>query len=40
LAPSWFSFSTVYWATLPEPETVAVLPRTLSPRVASISWAK
>ena len=36
-APKSISFSTVYWATLPEPETVATLPRTLSPRVASIS---
>ena len=33
LQPSSFSFSTVYWATFPEPETRAVLPRTLSPRV-------
>jgi len=40
LAPNSFSFSTVYWATLPEPDTVATLPAQLSPRRASISWAK
>ena len=39
-APNSISFWTVYWATLPEPETRATLPRTPSPRVASISWAK
>ncbi len=39
-APSALSFSTVYWATLPEPDTVAVLPFGLSPRVLNMSLAK
>jgi len=39
-APSSFSFSTVYWATLPDPDTVAILPLGLSPRAAIISTAK
>ncbi len=40
LPPRRLMFSTVYWATLPEPETRQLLPRMLSPRVLSISSAK
>jgi hypothetical protein len=40
LPPSSSSFSAVYWATLPEPETRRVLPLKESPRVLSISSAK
>ena len=31
---------TVYWAALPDPETVHTLPSIVSPRVLSISCAK
>ena len=34
------SFSAVYWATLPLPETRQTLPSRVSSRVFSISWAK
>jgi hypothetical protein len=37
LPPRSSSFSVVYWATLPEPETRQVLPSRVSPRVLSIS---
>ena len=40
LPPSSLTFSTAYWATLPEPLTATVLPLKSSPRVASISAAK
>ena len=40
LAPRSSSFSTVYCATLPEPETRQVLSWRLSSRVFNISWAK
>ena len=40
LPPSWLTFSMVYWATLPEPDTAQILPFRLSPRVLSISSAK
>ncbi len=39
-APSSSSFSTVYWATLPLPDTRQALPCSVWLRVASISWAK
>ena len=33
VTPSWISFSTVYWATLPEPLTTA-----LAPRISLLAW--
>jgi hypothetical protein len=39
-APKSSSFSTVYWATLPEPDTRHTLPSSVSPRVWSICSAK
>jgi len=39
-APSAIAFSTAYWATLPEPDTLTRMPWKDMPRVLSISSAK
>ncbi|OQB97578.1 MAG: hypothetical protein BWX80_04111 [Candidatus Hydrogenedentes bacterium ADurb.Bin101] len=39
-APKSSSFSTVYWATLPEPDTAHTFPSSVSSRVASMFCAK
>jgi len=40
LPPIWLTFSTAYWATLPDPLIATTLFLKSRPRVASISAAK